>query len=455
MANLSTVLVPTSSSGKIYDPLPTVIVWSNYANSQYTYSVYDTYSQPITSGYYSTDTEGWNNYSSYSRTDSSIGSSSLTTFFGQSCTMAQSEGHWIINTPLLGGTYVASNKSFNNATSYWPYYGTVISPYGIRQRVSLYANGNSLELHTFAGGALLSGLSLNATFLNNSGEPAATSYGMISYNANTKTLAYIRGNSSNNYRLHVWKNPNVDLNNASASNDTLYKFLLEARNGTNGASYYYNDFTWQTSGSTSYGESQYHMRVIMGDNDKIGVVRMTPNYATIHMTITPNPASTSLSSGPTQISSIGLTTSYGIEQGSYYGMRSMNTWDNRTIACYSPYYYYASGINMHFVDTTDPSKGYYWQYADTGWGAHPFPIGAGEIGVRYTGGNVDGGSGMYAWVHSPSGAFKNGRNPGNTASTLSNGSNIDPLVTYFAFDTGYTSTLYPWILPMSTWTKVG
>ena len=455
MANLSTLLGSGDEGGQVLDPLPTFCIWTNYANNQRIYSVYDSYMQPISSGFYDTGTEQWSNYASWHRTDSSIGSSSGSSYFGQSCSSYQSEGHWFVNPPAHSGSYAPITRPYWFMENYWAYFGTVISPKGLRQRISPYLQGNSMHIYEFGGPTMVSYVSLDGNLLETSGEPASTAQGTISYNANTKKLVAIRGNSSNSYRLHVWFNPNIDLNSREVGKNSLYDFLRQARLGQNGASYYYNDFSWTNSGSQNYNESRYHFRVIMGDNDKIGLVRMTPDYETRHVWIQPNPAGTSLSVSPTLISSLGLTTSYGIDQGTKYGMRSMNTWDNRTIACYSPYYYYGSGINIHFVDTQDPSRGYYWQNGDTGWGWHPFPIGSGGIGIRYTGANVDGSNGVYVNVHQPSGAFKNGRQPNNTNNAVGNGGQLNGIVSYFPVDTGYTSTDYAWVLPMTTWTRTG
>ncbi|WP_197970674.1 hypothetical protein, partial [Denitratisoma oestradiolicum] len=52
------------------------------------------------------------------------------------------------------------------------------------------------------------------------------------------------------------------------------------------------------------------------------------------------------------------TTSYGIEQGSYYGMRHQITWDNQWVAAFAPYYYYGSGLSGHVVNTDDPTRYY-------------------------------------------------------------------------------------------------
>ena len=49
------------------------------------------------------------------------------------------------------------------------------------------------------------------------------------------------------------------------------------------------------------------------------------------------------------------TTSYGMEQGDQYGMQMMESGDRKSIAFWSPYYYYNSGLRAHYVPKTSTS----------------------------------------------------------------------------------------------------
>lgn len=459
MANLSTILgtAQEGGAGVVLDPLPTFGVWTNYAGNQYTYTIHDSYTSLIGGGYYDTSSEQWNNYlAGWGRTDSNIGANNRTTFWAQGTPACQSEGHWLINLPAKGGTYAAVARPTWLTDNFWPFYGTVIGPEGIRQRISLFSSGESVQIHSRGGGNFITAISPSSLgLMDTTSQPGASNSGMISYNQRTGRLAWLRGNTSNNYRLHVWDNPNINLNTTDLNDSDLYTFMLQARNGVNGASYFYNDFTWNTTGSTSTTEAQFHMRLIAGDNGYIGMVRMSPSNQTVHGYVIPNPNGTSLTSGPINVATLGLTTSYGIEQGNPYGMRSTMTWDNRVVACYSPYYYYGSGINMHYVDTTDPSKGLTYQDASTSWGRQVFPLGKGDILIRHTDYNADGAAGFFVVVTNPSGAFTNYLNAGNTDSAITSGSGLGATSTYLAVDTSYTSTNYPIAVPMPDWTRTG
>lgn len=460
MANLSTLLgAPSEGGGQVLDPLPNIGIWSQYSGSQLTFSVYDSYLGLIHSGYYDTNSEQFSNYSSYGRAEGSVGSSSRGTYWGQSCTNFQSEGHWVLNLPTKNANYAGVHSPVTPKDGYWPYFGTVIGPKGYRQRISLYTSNDTIELWTRGGYSLTESVNVNSqNLINASGRPGNGSYGMISYNSRINRMAFLQGDSNNNYRLHIWTNPNKNLNtdNIGVGGTSLYTFMKEARDGLNGASYFYNDFQWQSSSSTSYDESRYHMRIIMGDNGVVGMVRMTPNNETRHNYVIPNPAGTTPTQGSTAVTQQGLTTSYGIDNGQPYGMRSTITWDNASIACYSPYYYYGAGINMHLVDTYDPTRSFRYQESDSSWGINVVPIGTGDILIRNPGwSNSDGAAAVYVRVLNISGAFQNLRNPTSSSSSTSPGFALSGNDVYLPVDTSYTSTMYPWVIPMGNWMRTG
>lgn len=450
-----TNLYRPATGATLLEPLPTFAVMNAYSgNSGYAYVVLDSYWNPVLSSQ-PQSSENFSGLASYLNTSGSISSNSLGSYFAQATCFNQAEGNWIWNPPsrAAGGYDNLIRPVGNFINSYWPYYGTVIGTAGKRQRISTYIQNNTIQIHKRGGSGIIASFSIsNASLINLTGEPASTSYGQISYNERTKTLAIMRGNGSAQYRLHVWKNPNINLNDDALTAGELYTFMYNARQGIGGASYFYNDFTWNTSGSTSYSESMYHNRVIMGDNGMVGLVRMTPSNQTVHAYVVPNTAGTSPTSGPTTVSSLSLTTSYGIDQGNYYGMRSNITWDNSFVFCYSPYYYYGSGLNMHHVSTENPSIGYTNQDSNTSWGVQVMPIGTSEVLTHNTSTNADSANGILMYIVSPQAAYKNGVQL-NSDTSVSSGSPLNLFGYYCPVDTGYTSTNYPHVVPMGTWAQ--
>ena len=448
MANpLSKFIDPNS-----IEPLPTFSTYD--ATSNYAGSVYDSNLSAVTNWIVNTSAEGWS-YSHAAGNGSTAPSSNGSTSNGAAHTPAnQAEGNMHMNPPSIGG-YGAMMRHTTNTASVWARFGTVIGFPGTRQKISLYASGNSLGVYPRGSLVPMETLTTNtATFRNIIGEPGTTCNGMISYNDRTKTIAYVTNNGSStvNYRVHVWRHPGVNLNTMEYKVGDLYKFLTEAKSGVNGASYYYNDFTWSTTSATSYTESMSHMRIIMGDNGTLGIVRFTPDYGTYHAYAVLNPSGTAITGSVTQISTNACTTSYGIEQGSQYGMRSNITWDNQWIAAYAPYYYYGSGICMHLVYTQDPSKGYKYTLTDSSFGINVAPIRENAFILHRTS-NADS-AGMFSYMlMNPGGTYVNGLNDVGTA--VANGGALTTTSESGYLDVTHTSTNYTSLIAMSSWTGGG
>ena len=188
------------------------------------------------------------------------------------------------------------------------------------------------------------------------------------------------------------------------------------------------------------------MRVVAGDNGIIGMARMVPsnvcNYATY------NPSSQQLT---TSYNTIGLTTSYGYEQGERYGMRSNISWDNNWVVAYSVYYYYGSGMNVYFIDTRDPRNYFIAQNGNTSTGCQLIPYKEDKFMFNASTGNADGNVGMRLYIIDPQGALE-GR---TTNGTINNGGTLSLQANEQAgiFDTEYTSTNYPVLMQMPYWTK--
>lgn len=383
------------------DPLPLMGNWVADNNwGYYGYTIFDSNMATHGGSNTKTETESWNNYAGRLYTYGAFNSGSAGSTYWLSATPnTQAEGNYLVNLPA-SGQFGATMRNYDATLGYWPFYGTHIGEEGVRQRVSLYLNGNVIRVHN--RGSLSCYEQIGADWFKNAiGEPGANGYGTISYNDRTRQLIIIQG-TNNSYRLHSWTNRGRSLNERSYKTGTIYKFMQEARNGTNGASYFYNDFTWGTTGSNTSNEDRYHFRVIAGDNGVVGLVRMTPNNQTIHSYITPNPSGTTLSVAPTAVSTLALTTSYGIDSGNAYGIRSNITWDNKWIACYSAYYYYGAGINSHYVSVANPSIGYVWQWGGTNMGVQVLPFKENKFIVRLSAWNNDGNEAVRLGLLDPS-----------------------------------------------------
>lgn len=454
MANLSDFFGPGDDAGTttLEEALPTFGVVSAYQNSIYPCSTVSSRGGVIASGYMFSGSEGWSTFNGQQNTASSIGASSDGgTGWFQATPNNQAEGHYRYTFPTDGWNYSNVIRHYANyPNSNWPYFGTVIGPSGFRQKISIFNNGATVQVHRRGAYTVDTFGMDNGVHLNTSGEPGATSFGMNSYNSRINKLVIVRGNASGQYRLHVWTNPNRNLNTESYNVGDINLFMREAYAGTDGASYFYNDFTWNTTGTTGYNESMYHFRVVVSDNGYVGFARMTPSNQTVSAFIIPNPSSTSNSVSGSLIT-LGLTTSYGIEQGNSYGMRSNISWDNTAVACYSPYYYYGSGINLHYISTKDASQQTYFQDPNSSWGYGVFPIGKSSFALRYTGDNNDQGSGVYVVQHTPSTMFNTGRTYNGTS--WSNGSPVNSATVYLSLDTGYSSTNYVHMGAMNSWTS--
>lgn len=438
MSNIYRLIDP-----KGLDPLPTFAMWDGTGGG-----IYDSYGGHVADYSISGNSEFNNNGNIVPSISGQASSSSRTTGWPSYTCANQAEGNWTINPPGMGG-FGTGYRREDRAQLVWPDYGTVIGNSGIRQRISIHANGNVISVYARGSFLPYESLTTNTSpYRNIIGEPGTNCRGMISYNDRTRTLAYMVSDSSLNYRVHVWRHPQVSLNDLSYKTGQLYKFLTEAKSATNGASYYYNDFAFSSSGASSYTESMHHIRIVMGDNGTLGLIRFTPSTQTIHRYAVLNAAGTAITGTVTAVSDNTVTTSYGIEQGNYYGMRSNITWDNLWVAAYAPYYYYGSGFASHFVYTPDPSKGYKFLNSSTSTGCQVVPVLEGQFLFRQSD-NTDGGTGVSVSSIDPTGAFVNERNANGAA--ISNGGTLVASSAANSYDVFNTSTAYVPLIPMGSW----
>ena len=351
-------------------------------------------------------------------------------------------------------SFSASNNSAmtgrpNQGTSVYPYFGTTIGTMGKRQRASIFTSATTIRMYRRS--LQTAAESFTLTQRTTSSEPGTANSGQTSYNERTNRLIVVMSATST-YRVHVYTNPNINLNSSSYRVGDLFKFVDDAFSGLNGASYFYNDFTWSTTGSTSYTESISHNRFILGDNNIVGMFRMTPSNQSVAANMTLNSGSTTTT--VTQLWTSPLTTSYGIEQGPLYGSRTQNDWGNTFVAAYCVYYYYGCGIKVVFFYAADPSKYYVYTYDDTQSGVSIAPQGVGGFMLKFNSANSDGvGTRVYAINPNDMRGTSINMNGGG----VSNGGTVSLLNPYWGFDLNGSGTQYniihsatSWFTPMKT-----
>ena len=445
MANLTSLVNGGASSGSTaLDPFPTFAVYSSYSGSGY-WQTYDGFQGMIATGQSNSDSELYQYNPNAYWTDNCCPASATwgnTTSVNGFTNMQQADGHYALSLPSYGSYRANIGKNPQTVSTHWSRFGVTINPRGLRQKNSLYVSGTTVRKYVRGTTAWTETFNWT-TYSNQSGTPGNGTDGMLSYNDRTKTLVIITTGGSNTYRAHIWTHPNHGLDGSLFENGSILKFMSDAYSSLNGATYKYNDFTWSTSSSTSYTESTQHLRVILGDNNVVGLVRFTPNTHTINgfFTIGANAATVSVTTG----ASVGGTTSYGIEQGTLYGLRHNITWGNDWVVTYAPYYYYGCGMLAHFISTADPSKYYVYQDTDSQHGIGIVPVQESSfIWSKHTNNN-DGGAGLYVGFFGPEMALDTGVAVGSTLPTqMTQGGN---------YDTFYTSTNYSWLVPMSSWTS--
>jgi len=432
--------------------LPTFATYSCRDNRPF-WNIYNSRLQPIDAGSQHTDSELWAPWTGVNYTNSHINSSGWTTSWSQATPVQQADGHLMMRLNAGNRTYTATNPDVHQ--SYMPYWGVVIGQRGVRQNFSLFYQNSTLRImeRGIAEG-YYENINLNNTTYST--WAGGTGYGSACYNDRTRTLVVITAkDGSNNYRMHIWKNTGTDrsLNSDNYYPGTLAAFLREAKTGMLDAgqgagipSYAFYDFQWQANSSQNYSESQYRMRVVAGDNGIIGMARMVPSNVSHYATY--NPATQQL---VTSFNTIGLTTSYGHEQGERYGMRHNITWDNNWVAAYNAYYYYGSGMNVYFIDTRDPRNYFTGQQGNSQQGCQLVPYKEDKFLFNNSTHNVDNAYGLRLFIIEPEAALQ-GR---ITSTTIANGGalTMEANPQWGRFDTDYTSTNYPGLQSLAHWTR--
>ena len=464
----------TSRDNTEVSPYPLFAIWTNQNNSRKAgYSVINSEWQVVATSRLNNRQGGWtdvdlnemNNwyedFRGWTYTNGNIDAGGNTTYSGGGTNMNGADGNHLYSFQVFGNY---GNTQMNRADQWGQFTkrcGTIIGVKGVRQRVSHYSTDSTFQIR-MRGQVYGNTDQVNLNSATYATWAGRTNRGMSSYNDRTKTLAVAESTTANAIRLHVWKNTStlVDLNSQNHKAGDLHTFLSQAKTaGPSGttASYAFYDFTWSSGGSTQ-AEPSYVMRLIMGDNGTIGFSRFSPqgNAQQYGWYIPTNPGTAGVSGTGAFTDSgnnLGNTTSYSIDQGDTYGIRTNISWDNNWLISYSPYYYYHNGINLHCVYTQDPTKYYHWRIADTSNGVSPVPYGESSFVMCYSVQNADG-QGPCLYIANPQAAFENGYR--NNGTTITNGGDLQPTNVNFNydFDTMSNTTQYPHISTMPHWTTV-
>jgi hypothetical protein len=457
-------------------PYPTFAIWTNQDNNKAGFNIVNSDFQTIganampnyLNGSSSPDLDGMPNwyqdFRGYTYTNGNFGSSTVTNNFGGSTVWGSADGHVMYRPCLHGGHAGNWMNRADQMNQYLIRCGTIIGATGVRQRVSHYTTDAEFQVRPRgASYGYYDRLSLNsATYATWAGR---TNRGMSSYNDRTKMLAVVESNTSNQIRLHVWRNTDVSLNDFSHKPGALHKFLSEAKTAgpTSGnqlstnKNYAFYDFTWAQAGSTR-AEPSYHMKIVMGDNGIVGFGRFNHDgYAQRYGYFTPTSQGSAGDSGigtftDTEVN-LANTTSYGIDQSeSWYGQKHEITWDNAWVAIYSPYYYYGCGINSHVINTYDPTKLFYFRNTDSSNGTAIVPFKEDKFISLYSAQNGDA-PGPYMYIVDPGSAARNFRRTDGT--TLSYNGDLQPynVAHYYQFDTHSSTTQYAHIINMPHWSN--
>lgn len=427
-------------------PLPLIGVYSCYSNSP-DCSIYDSdfnlvsrSNQSTGGNAWVTSGEIWSDYTGWNYTHGQVGSNSAGSYWVKATPCYSADGHQMLRLSSNGGMALRDPNQMGN---FMANFGVVVGPEGYRQPMSLWFSGTTLRQYTRGGFAQLDQLTtgLSSTQAATWAGSNSSMRSAVGYNWVTGTLVLIEARSANcEYRAHIWRHPTAKL---SGRPGELNKFILEAKAGTNGASYQYIDFTWNANGSSNYAESQYRMRVIPTKSGKIALVRFVPHNCTHMAVLTPGSGNTCTLD--TNFTTVSCTTSYGIEQGNYYGMRHQITWDNNWVAAFAPYYYYGSGLSGFVVSTNDPAQHYRLSYTSSSCGVSIIPIRASGFAYSFHEGNADSTQGLNVGLMDFS-------TPGfQTNGTLAVGGAVSLSTSRYWVDTGYTSTNYPCLMPVENW----
>lgn len=164
--------------------------------------------------------------------------------------------------------------------------------------------------------------------------------------------------------------------------------------------------SWIASGS----ESIYNLKPTLCDNGDIFITVMFPSSSFVIYRVIRD-----ASNNPTAAVSVSkaLTTSYGLDQGAWYGQRKIQARDGGAVLCFCAYYYYGSGVTTYIVDKRKSTivETSLFDSASSSSGVMPIPYGDDGFSA-YFAGNV--------YAGNPTGAYIQGTKERNGSGVLSN-----------------------------------
>lgn len=438
----------TQEMGFIKQPLPLMGVYSSYSNSP-DCSIYDSdfnlvsrSNQSNAGNAWATAGEIWSDYTGWNYTNGQVSSSSAGSYWVKATPACSADGHQLLRLSPNGGM---AGRHPEQMAGFMANFGVIIGPAGSRQPMSLWFSNNVLRQYPRGGFALLDQLTtgLNSASAADWAGTSTASRGSVGYHRESGLLVVIEAkDAACNYRAHLWRHPKRPL---SGKPGELDRFILEAKAGTHGGRYQSIDFTWSANGSTNAAESLYRLRVIPTTSGKIALARFVPSACT-HMAVLTPEGSGNTGTLDTSFTTVSCTTSYGIEQGNYYGMRHQITWDNCWVAVFAPYYYYGSGLAGFVINTDDPSQYARLSYPSSSCGVSLIPLRESGFAFSFNESNADSSQGMNVGLMDFS-------TPGfQPSGLLANGGVVSLATSRYWIDTGYTSTNYPCLLPVEHWT---
>lgn len=321
------------------------------------------------------------NYPSSNTTSTYMNATNACGEFGNACFDTYSDGTW-------GSARRSSSSQYNK--HYLNQYA-INSDHSNKRNVYLLANGYIYVVDRLYGNYnyALPGTSTYAISGLNS-----SMTGSASYNYARKELTILSYSSSGGaYNVITFQN--VDFNLYPDPSIALTQAGVVRVNST----------LTLPSWSVNNGESYYNLKPVVTANGTVYVIVFFSSSSLTLYTFTRS--GTSAVTGTYQ-QSLSTTTSYGLDQGFYFGQRQITSRDGTTVAIFCPYYYYGSGIECFMIDKTNNTYSYY-QNNNSGYGFSCVPFGNNGWAFSYNGNsyasNYTGGSIYAVYTKNSSGGF--------------------------------------------------
>ena len=271
-------------------------------------------------------------------------------------------------------------------------------------------------------------------------------HGTCSYNRKRNKLAIMETDDGYSYQPFVWSDvPNL---RSYAHSRNFYQGVTEQssalstlplqtwfNNNTSKRTAYGSATGKPTNGST---EDQRRGQLVICDNDRLVMFQMISSYGSwVARWNSPTVDGNGNCQGSVQ--NMSWTTSYGVDQGTRYGSRFVQTSDGRYIAAFCPSYYYGAGLMCTMIRVSD-GKCLHTQWNSSGNTVVPIPYGKSSF-LMCSSENTDSGYGVQFTRFNCDYRF-------GDSSDNSNPSMLDNYEsTRWMFDHAYHSTSYPTFIP--------